>query len=333
MGYEVITFCYDQKGHPTPSDERYPWEHRRPAPSRYRRPVTSDAPIRSPDLTELRALEAAVRLRSIGAAAKELGVSQPAISKRLRQLEVVVGTRLLDRSPRGVTPTEAGRQLLYPAQRVLEELAELDRTILQLRGRPRPLRLAASAVAAESLLPSLLTAFHREPSHEPVELIVCNSSLVRDLIASGRADVGIAASGPGEDVGRITLAEDELVVAVPEGHPWRGFDTIPLDELTSTPLILRDPGSNQRQVLDALLAAIDREMTPPRLEVSSTAAGLEASAETGVPALVSRLSLPPGAGVTVRPVASARLSRRFVVLVSSTRTSAAVDRLVEALRP
>lgn len=289
------------------------------------------APIRSPDLAELRALTAAARHGSIGAAARELGVSQPALSKRLRQLETVVGLRLLDRSPRGVTPTDAGRQLLFSAQRVLDELADLDRTVFQLRGRPRPLRLAASAAVAESLLPSLLTAFHRQPGGDPVELIVCNSTLVRELVDSGRADVGIAGSAPGEDIDSYVLAEDELVVAVPAGHPWEQLDAIPLAELAATPLILRDPGSNQRQVLEALVARMGLELTPPRLEVSSTSAALEASAETGVPALVSRLSLPPDAGVPLRPATDPRLSRRFVVLVSNTHASAAVDRLVDAL--
>lgn len=293
--------------------------------------MSSDAPIRTPDLTELRAFEAAVRLRSIGAAAKELHLSQPAVSKRLRQLEAVVGFRLLDRSPRGVTPTEAGQQWLYSVLRVIDELHDMERAALQLRGRPRPLRLAASAVAAESLLPSLLNAFHRQPGHEPVELIVCNSSLVRDLIASGRADVGIAASGPGEDPESPTLANDELVVAVPEHHPWRALETVPLDALTTTPLILREPGSNQREVLNEQLAAIGRALVPPMLEVSSTAAALLASAEIGAPAIVSRLSLPPGSDVQVRPVERAVLNRRFVVLVSGRRPSAAVDQLVEAL--
>lgn len=293
--------------------------------------MSSDAPIRTPDLTELRAFEAAVRLRSIGAAAKELHLSQPAVSKRLRQLEAVVGFRLLERSPRGVTPTEAGQQWLYSVQRVIDELRDMERAALQLRGRPRPLRLAASAVAAESLLPSLLNAFHRQPGNEPVELIVCNSSLVRDLIASGRADVGIAASGPGEDPESPTLADDELVVAVPERHPWRALETVPLDALTTTPLILREPGSNQREVLNEQLAAIGRALVPPMLEVSSTAAALLASAEIGAPAIVSRLSLPPGSDVEVRPVERAVLNRRFVVLVSGRRPSAAVDQLVEAL--
>ncbi len=293
--------------------------------------MAPDAPIRTPDLTELRAFEAAVRLRSIGAAAKELQLSQPAVSKRLRQLEAVVGFRLLERSPRGVVPTEAGQQWLYAVQRVLDELRELERTTLQLRGRPRPLRLAASAVAAESLVPSVLNAFHRQPEHEPVELIVCNSSLVRELIASGRADVGIAASGPGEDTSSPTLADDQLVVAVPVGHAWRDLDEVPLDALTMTPLILREPGSNQRAVLEEQLAAVGRRIVPPMLEVSSTAAALQASTEIGAPAIVSRLSLPPGSGVEVRPVERAVLSRRFVVLVASPSPSPAVEQLIAAL--
>jgi DNA-binding transcriptional LysR family regulator len=294
--------------------------------------VSPDTPIRTPDLTELRAFEAAVRLRSIGAAAKELHLSQPAVSKRLRQLEAVVGFRLLERSPRGVTPTEAGEQWLYSVQRVLDELHDLERAALQLRGRPRPLRLAASAVAAESLLPSLLGAFHRQPGNEPVELIVCNSSLVRDLIASGRADVGIAASGPGEDQESPTLADDELLVAVPAGHPWLKLDTVPLDALTTTPLILREPGSNQRAVLDDHLSSLGRALAAPMLEVSSTAAALLAIAEIGAPAIVSRLSLPPGSDVAVRSVEDAVLSRRFIVLVSSRRPTTAVEQLIEALR-
>lgn len=293
--------------------------------------MSAATPIRTPDLTELRAFEAAVRLRSIGAAAKELHLSQPAVSKRLRQLEAVVGFRLLERSPRGVTPTEAGEQWLYSVQRVLDELRDLERAALQLRGRPRPLRLAASAVAAESLLPSLLNAFQRQPGNEPVELIVCNSSLVRDLIESGRADVGIAASGPGEDPESPTLADDELLVAVPAGHPWLQLEAIPLDALTATPLILREPGSNQRAVLEQHLATLGRTLDPPMLEVSSTAAALLATTEIGTPAIVSRLSLPSGADVAVRPIEGVDLDRRFIVLVSGRRPSAAVDQLVEAL--
>ncbi|MCK9250519.1 MAG: LysR family transcriptional regulator [Solirubrobacteraceae bacterium] len=294
--------------------------------------MSPSSPIRSPHLEELRALHAAARHGSIGAAARTLGVSQPALSKRLRQLETVTGQTLLERSPRGVVPTEAGHRVLFGAQRVLEALDELDQTVQELRGRPRPLRLATSPVVAESLLPAILTSFYREPGREPIELIVGNSDLVRELVDDGRADVGIAGAAPGEDPDRPVLTEDELVVAVPAGHAWLERDAIPLAELVQTPLVLRDPGASQRRVLDARLRRSKLTLAPPRMEVGSTPAALAALAETGTPALVSRLSVPAGSTVELRPIDGERLYRRFVVLVAPDRErSAPIRRLVDAL--
>src|SRR5436309_1835023 len=68
-------------------------------------------PVRSLDLAELRAFCAAVDLGSLGRASRLLRVSQPALSKRMRTIEAVVGTRLVERSPRGISPTPAGTKL------------------------------------------------------------------------------------------------------------------------------------------------------------------------------------------------------------------------------
>ncbi|QYM75144.1 LysR family transcriptional regulator [Leucobacter luti] len=71
----------------------------------------------SPDLIDLRCFEAAIRTGSISAAARELGVSQQAVSARLRSLERLVGITLIQRSPSGVAPTPAGDALLAWAAR------------------------------------------------------------------------------------------------------------------------------------------------------------------------------------------------------------------------
>src|SRR5215208_4647260 len=73
-------------------------------------------PVRSPDVAELRAFCAAVDLGSLGRAARLMRLSQPALSKRLRTLEALAGAKLLERSPRGVTPTPAGRRLYLEEQ-------------------------------------------------------------------------------------------------------------------------------------------------------------------------------------------------------------------------
>src|SRR4051812_50150063 len=76
-------------------------------------------PVRSLDLAELRAFCAAVDLGSLGRAARLLRVSQPALSKRMRAIEAVVGTRLVGRSPRGITATPAGTRLYVEARKLL----------------------------------------------------------------------------------------------------------------------------------------------------------------------------------------------------------------------
>jgi DNA-binding transcriptional LysR family regulator len=82
--------------------------------------------VRGPELAELRAFCTAATLRSIGRAARALQVSQPALSKRLRALEAVAGTRLLSRSTRGVTLTASGARLYAAAVALLREAESVE---------------------------------------------------------------------------------------------------------------------------------------------------------------------------------------------------------------
>src|SRR4051794_29639220 len=156
--------------------------------------MASRSAVRRPELGELEALIVALRAGSIGEAARRLGVSQPALSKRLRQLEAVCGTRLLERSPTGVVATPAGARLATAALRVVDEIALLDDVLAELRGQATPVRIASSPVIAESLLPELLAAARSDLSGLPIELTAANSAVVRRLVETGAADLGIAAT-------------------------------------------------------------------------------------------------------------------------------------------
>src|SRR3712207_8496732 len=100
-------------------------------------------PVRSPDIAELRAFCAAVDLGSLGRAARLLRLSQPALSKRLRTLEALAGAPLLERSPRGVTPTPAGRQLYVEAHKLLAQAEAVEELLAGLSADDAPIRLAA----------------------------------------------------------------------------------------------------------------------------------------------------------------------------------------------
>src|SRR6266540_4099655 len=154
----------------------------------------SPRPIRTPDIAELRAFCAAVDLGSLGRAARLLRVSQPALSKKLRALETLAGATLLERSPRGVTPTPAGARLYLEARKLLVQAEAVEELMAGLSGADAPIRLAASHTIAEFVLPEPLVAFERRRErHLSVELIIANSILVRELVRDGRAEFGIAA--------------------------------------------------------------------------------------------------------------------------------------------
>src|SRR3954449_9842475 len=151
-------------------------------------------PVRSLDLAELRAFCAAVDLGSMGRAARLLRVSQPALSKRMRAMEAVVGTPLVERSPRGIAPTPAGSKLYVEARKLLAQAEAVDDLVRGLSGEEAPVRLAASHTIAEFVLPGPLVASERGRARPRAgELMVATATVVRELVRDGRADFGIAA--------------------------------------------------------------------------------------------------------------------------------------------
>jgi DNA-binding transcriptional LysR family regulator len=283
-------------------------------------------PVRSLDLPELRAFCAAVDLGSLGRAARLLRVSQPALSKRMRALEAVVGTRLVERSPRGISPTPAGAKLYVEARKLLAQAEAVDDLVRGLAGEEAPVRLAASHTIAEFVLPGPLVDFERRRDrHLSVELMVANSVVVRELVRDGRADFGIAA------VDRVTenvapLAEspfcdDEVIVAVPAGHAWAKAGAVPLERFVRTPMVVRDPSANTRRVVEQALAAKGLTLAPPLAEVGSTSAAKATALSEDAPVLLSRLAVGPADGsLVVRRVKGVRFPRRFVMVVGAEET-------------
>jgi DNA-binding transcriptional LysR family regulator len=282
-------------------------------------------PVRSPELAELRAFCAAVDLGSLGRAARLMRVSQPALSKRLRTLEGLVGARLLDRSPRGVVPTPAGERLYIEARKLLVQAEAVDALVGGLSGEDPPIRLAASHTIAEFVLPGPLVEFERRRErHLSVELIIGNSVVVRELVREGRAEFGIAATergtSPGNGLEAIDFCEDEVVVAVPRDHPWAELDEIDVEELVRTPMVMRDPSANTRRIVESELAARGLELAPSLAEVGSTSAAREAALSEHAPVLLSRFAVGDDDSLVARPVRDLRFSRKFVFLVAGEET-------------
>ncbi|MET9119813.1 LysR family transcriptional regulator [Streptomyces sp. NPDC004528] len=253
-------------------------------------PVAAGIAHRVPDLGALELLLAVARLGSLGRAARELGITQPAASSRVRSMERQLGVALVDRSPRGSRLTDAGALVTDWARRVVEAAEAFDAGAQALRDRrDSRLRVAASMTIAEYLLPGWLIALRGQRPDTAVSLLAGNSAAVAERLLAGEADLGFV-EGLSVPAGldSAVIAHDRLIVVTAPGHPWARRRT-PLEgpELAATPLILREEGSGTRQVLDTALGGLAR----PLIELSSTTAVKAAAVSGAGPAVLSELAL------------------------------------------
>ena len=198
---------------------------------------------RGVELRHLAALEAVGRLRSFGAAARELGYTQSAVSQQVAQLERVVGQRLVDRpgGPRRVDLTDAGRLLLRHADAIVAQIdaAQADMAALA-EGAAGPLRVGIYQSVGARILPALLRRFREEWPR--VEVHVREETDAADLLRlleHGELDLTFAdlplPEGPFESE---EVLRDPYVLLVPAGSELAGREAAPpLRELAGVPLI------------------------------------------------------------------------------------------------
>ncbi|MEJ3653019.1 LysR family transcriptional regulator [Actinomycetes bacterium KLBMP 9759] len=245
-----------------------------------------------PDPESLRLLVLVGERGSLTAAAGELGLTQPAASKRINVLERRLGVRLLVRSRQGSVMTEAGEAVASLARTVLDDLDALVDGAAELRQRPSArLAVAASLTVAEHLLPAWLGELRATAPDLRVGLEVTNSTRVCALVRDAIVDLGFVES-PGTIAGLRSraVAGDRLVLVVAPAHHWaRRGHPVTAAELARTPLITREAGSGTRDTAERAFAAAGEERVAPLLELGSSAAVRSAVLSGAGPALLSEL--------------------------------------------
>jgi len=250
-------------------------------------------PPSTPDLIALDLLDSIAELGSLGRAASRHRMSQPAVSMRMTQLERRLGVTLLKRGPAGARLTPAGERVVSLSRRVLSEAQELmagvDALVAEARSQ---LRVAASLTVAEYLLPSWLATLHRKAPDAILAVEVTNSARVVVRVREHHADVGFVEGAQPRLSGMKTMVvrTDHLVLVVEPSHPWtRRRSPVTGAELAAAELIVREPGSGTRQVLEDTLRAFGGLRS--HLELGSTAAILAAARRGEGPAVLSDLAV------------------------------------------
>lgn len=267
------------------------------------------------------------RLGSLGKAAEEHGVTQPAVSSRINRMEHLLGLPLIERTAQGSGLTSAGSLVVDWARQVVEAAASLERGVDALRAESQDrIRIAASMTVAEYLMPSWLVTAHHEQPDLGIALQLANSAEVARLVGSGLVDVGYV-EGPGRPRGLRgeVIGRDQLQVIVGREHPWaRRRRPLSARELADTPLIQRERGSGTRSTLNrAMVRSLGSDqVAPPLMELTSTTA-IKAAVENGLaPAVISSIAVADairhGRLVAV-PVKDLDLSRTLRAVWSSGR--------------
>ncbi|MBT3175505.1 MAG: LysR family transcriptional regulator [Desulfobacula sp.] len=204
-----------------------------------------------------------VELESFSKAAKATFLAQASVSGRIASLEQKIGVQLLDRLGRKVIPSAAG-ELLYKHAILLLEMKKTARLEFEsfLGMEQGAILIGGSTIPGEYILPGLIGKFHRQYPKISVNLTIADTSKIKNRVLSGELEIGVVGSkSPHPSLLAHKLWEDELVLAVPNRHPWARRRTISLQELRTTPFILREEGSGTLKTLDSFLHAAGIEGT------------------------------------------------------------------------
>jgi DNA-binding transcriptional LysR family regulator len=246
------------------------------------------------DLADLRACVAVAKHKSFRAAAEELHLSQPALSRRIEKLETALGVRLFHRTTRKVDLTKVGREFSY---RAIDLLEGLDESLLGIRDVARNVTgeatIACIPSAIRFFLPRVLKEYHARYPGIMVRVIDQGATDVVTTVARGEADFGLNYIGTQDPQLEFEhLLAERFVLACLKGHPLAKKKKVRWAELAAHDYMTVTKASGNRMLLDMALARLE---TRPRWfceaqHVSTLVSFVEAG--LGV-AAVPELALPP----------------------------------------
>ena len=241
-----------------------------------------------PTLKQLQIFEAAARLGSHTQAAREVHLTQPAVSIQLKRLEEIVGLLLFEQVGRNISLTEAGKVMLQHARTILEDFEALGAEADEIKGLQSGKLRISTVTTVNYFAPTLLRTFCvRHPGITVVMDVANRQELLREM-AENAVDMTIMGRPPDdEDFQAEPFLENPLVIVAPPNHPLAKDKIIPVALLADQVFLMREPGSGTRSAMERFFAEHEIKVTTS-IEVSGAEA-LKQSVQAGLGlALTSR---------------------------------------------
>ncbi|PYL44795.1 MAG: LysR family transcriptional regulator, partial [Verrucomicrobia bacterium] len=181
-------------------------------------------------------------MENVSRAALKLHVSQPALSRQIRDLEDEIGFCLLERTAKSVRLTEAGRAFLNDARELLRQADEAVKKARAIASEePTELHIGYSPTPFAEVLPKILRAFQRAMPNVHVRLHDWNNKTILDGVRDGRLQLGLIVpptkASSLHDLRYEELFHERVCVAVAPQHPFARRRAIPLTEVAAEPLV------------------------------------------------------------------------------------------------
>jgi DNA-binding transcriptional LysR family regulator len=230
---------------------------------------------------DLRVFSSVAGERSFSKAARKLGRTQPAVSQAVQRLERAAGERLIDRSSRDGSLTDAGELLLDYANRLLRLADEARGAVADLRNiRTGRVIIGANEGAVYAVLP-LIDRFHREHPGILVDVRRLAARTVAQEVLLRTVDFGVLTFDPAErELSSLVLGADELVLLVPPGHELAGRGPITMEEMGQLPVIAHSDPSPAR---DEVLRLYEQRHAPLNIRIALPSLdGIKRAVEMGM---------------------------------------------------
>lgn len=228
-------------------------------------------------IRHMRIFMAVYQEMSVTKAAGRLHMTQPAVTRAVRELEGYYGVRLFDRINHRLFRTQSGDELYARALHIVETFDDLEKEIKNW-DELGVLRVGGSVTIGNFVLPDVISRFQERHPHLRIKVMISNAQSVRQAVLENRLDLALIEGSVSD--GRLaaeTLSQNRLCLILPPKHPLLQKDRIFLKDLAQYPLLLRENGSAGRDFLNHVFAAHGIDMEP-MWESASTQALIRAVA-------------------------------------------------------
>jgi len=267
-------------------------------------------------------------------AAEVLRVSQPAISKAIQELERIIGFQLFDRIKGRMLPTAEGQLFFREVSGSFSGLVHLRSAAARIRDfGSGEIRVASLSALSTNIVPKALRAFHARHPDVAITLQARMSSVVKDLVAGGQFDVGLAADEI--DVTGVEVrpfAQYRVAVAMPSGHPLEARQIVEPRDLDGQTFIALSPEDTTRREADIIFA--EHGAKPKIVLETPYSTTICAMVQSGLGVgLIHPLTADPyiGQGLSIRPFAAPVHFRTLLLLPPDRRPSMIVAAFIDEL--